>query len=510
MAIFHLTLKIVTRGIGASAVGKAAYQSGDKLINEYDGHTFDYARKSRVVHKEILLPEHAPREFTDRSTLWNAVEKIEKAKNSQLARNVEMSLPVELTREQNISFLRRYVQEQFVDKGMCADVCVHDSGDGNPHAHILLTMRPFNEDGTWSGKFKKVYEFDEQGNKIYDPKTRRYKSRAVSVTDWNDRDKAEVWRAAWADAVNAELEKQGHTERVDHRSFARQGKEEKPTVHMGVAAMQMERRGIHTRRGDINRDVENFNKQLRQINARIKKLQSWLETAKEAAHIPTLIDIFQEIVDSHGESQYGKIIALQAAAKALIFFQYHNIENLAGMKAAVDKMRDEQSAVSGKLKPVERRIKTLDEHIRQSEIFKEHHKLNWQYEKLQAEYETAKKATGFFAKSKADKAREAAQDFYESNRAGLTLFAAADKYLKGVLQSHYDPKKLPPIAKWERERDDLRVEKSVLYKDYEFLKEDVQQAEVIKRNAEKVMAVVLSGEIPAEKEIHKSKSRVQR
>lgn len=150
-----------------------------------------------------MLPEHAPCEYAVRSILWNAVEKVESVKNSQLARNVELALPVELTREQNISFLRKYVQEQFISKGMAADICIHDSGDGNPHAHILLTMRPLNEDGTWGTKFKKVYEFDEHGNKIYDPKTRRYKHHAVSVTDWNDPNNAAVWQAAWAEATNA-------------------------------------------------------------------------------------------------------------------------------------------------------------------------------------------------------------------------------------------------------------------------------------------------------------------
>jgi ATP-dependent exoDNAse (exonuclease V) alpha subunit len=148
MAIFHLHLKILTRSKGASAVGKAAYISGDKLHSEYDGRYFDYDRKSRVVHKEIVLPEHAPREYADRSVLWNAGEKAETAKNAQLAREVELSLPVELTQEQSITFLRQYVITQFQSKGMAADVAVHDSGDGNPHAHILLTMRPLNEGGS--------------------------------------------------------------------------------------------------------------------------------------------------------------------------------------------------------------------------------------------------------------------------------------------------------------------------------------------------------------------------
>ncbi|GHU53275.1 hypothetical protein AGMMS49975_10900 [Clostridia bacterium] len=194
MAIFHLNLKIVTRGTGTSAVAKAAYHSGDKLTNEYDGHTFDYDQKIRVVHKEICCP----------------------------------------------------------------------------------TMRPFNEDGSWDAKFTKVYELDESGNKIYDPKTHCYKSRAMATTDWNDCDKAEVWRVAWADATNAALAAHGFPETINHRSFERQGKEEKPTFHLGVAVMQLERCGIKTNHGDINREVEAYNKELRRINARIRKSEVFL------------------------------------------------------------------------------------------------------------------------------------------------------------------------------------------------------------------------------------------
>ncbi|GHV47828.1 hypothetical protein FACS189499_06000 [Clostridia bacterium] len=327
MAIFHLNIKIVKRGAGASAVAKAAYHSGDKLRNEYDGRLFDYDRKSRVVYKEIFLPEYAPREFADRSTLWNAVEKVESAKNSQLARNLELALPVELTREQNISFLRQYVQSQFSDKGMIADVAMHDSGDGNPHAHILLTMRPFNVDGTWGAKFKKVYELDEQGNKIYDTKTRRYKHHAASVTDWNDPGNAEIWRAAWADATNAALAAHGFAETVDHRSFERQGKDEKPTVHMGVAAMQMERKGIQTRRGDINRQVADYNKELRQINARIKKYEDWLTVNRD--RVPKqLSNIIQAILAGHNGKRWSKLEYLQLAAKTQVFMDNNKISDI--------------------------------------------------------------------------------------------------------------------------------------------------------------------------------------
>ena len=174
MALYHLHLQIITRGEGKSAVAAAAYRSGETLHNEYDCVTHDYTRKGGIVHAEILLPTNAPREFSDRNTLWNAVEKIEKQKNSQLAREVEFALPVELTMEQNIALARRYAQEQFVDKGMCADVCIHEPyrETPNPHAHVMLTMRPFNEDKYWGAKIKKIGK------------------KPVYTTDWNDPDNA--------------------------------------------------------------------------------------------------------------------------------------------------------------------------------------------------------------------------------------------------------------------------------------------------------------------------------
>ena len=147
MAIYHCSIKVISRGKGKSAVAAAAYRAGEKITNEFDGMTHDYTHKGGVVHTEILLPDHAPAGYTDRAVLWNEVEKIEKAKNAQLAREIEIALPRELTREQGISLVREYVKRHFVAAGMCADVCLHDTGGGTPHAHIMLTMRPFDEGG---------------------------------------------------------------------------------------------------------------------------------------------------------------------------------------------------------------------------------------------------------------------------------------------------------------------------------------------------------------------------
>ena len=152
MAIFHCPIKIIQRSKGKSAVAAAAYRSGTKLTNEWDGLTHDYTRKGGIIHSEVMLPAHAPPEFSDRSILWNSVEQIETSKNSQLAREVEAALPVELSPEERLALVRAYVKDNFVDSGMCADFAIHDKGTGNPHVHILLTIRPLEESGEWGAK----------------------------------------------------------------------------------------------------------------------------------------------------------------------------------------------------------------------------------------------------------------------------------------------------------------------------------------------------------------------
>ena len=275
IAIYHCSIKIVSRGKGKSAVAAAAYRAGEKLTNEWDGLTHDYTRKGGVVHSEIMLPPHAPPSFSDRSILWNSVEQIEKSNNSQLAREIEIALPVELSREEQTRLVREYCSSQFVSKGMCADFNIHDTGNGNPHAHILLTMRPLDEKGTWAAKSKKEYVLDENGERVKLP-SGRYKTRKVDLMDWNRQENADLWRKAWADLANDYLERSGSAERIDHRSHAERGIEELPTVHMGVAASQMEKKGIATDKGEINRMIQKTNRLMREIRGYIDSLKEWL------------------------------------------------------------------------------------------------------------------------------------------------------------------------------------------------------------------------------------------
>ena len=280
MAICHIPIKIIQRSKGKSALAAAAYRSGTKLTNEWDGLTHDYTHKGGVVHAEIMLPSHAPPEFADRSILWNSVEQIEKSRDSQLAREVEVALPRELTREQQLALLRAYVKDNFVAAGMCADFALHDKCDGNPHAHILLTIRPLKEDGTWGAKCRKVYDLDEHGQRIPDGKG-GWKNHREDTTDWNDKGNVEIWRAAWAACTNRALEAAGHPALVDHRSYKRRGIDKIPSVHLGPAASQMEKRGIRTDKGEVNRQIAADNKLMKEIKARITRLYRWSKAETE-------------------------------------------------------------------------------------------------------------------------------------------------------------------------------------------------------------------------------------
>ena len=474
---------------GKSAVAAAAYRAGEHITNEYDGLTHDYTRKGGVAHTEILLPDNAPAEYADRAVLWNAVEKIEKAGNSQLAREIELALPVELTREQNINLVREYAKQHFVAAGMCADICIHDKKDGNPHAHIMLTMRPFNEDKTWGGKQKKEYILDQNGDKIYNPKTRQYKCKSIPSTDWNEHTKAEEWRQGWADTANRYLvmHSDNHV-KINHRSYERQGIDKIPSVHLGVAAFQMEKRGIQTERGNLNREIEVTNQRLRQLKARIIKLQNWLKEESENTEPPTLADVIHEILTRKAQEGTLQTIGnLQATAKLHNFLTDNEIKDMAALEDYVQSMYGKQFDIRDELKPFDKRLKTLDEHIRHSGNYKDYRAYKRQYEKLDAQYETLRKTKGFGSERKAQKALDASNEYYEANRPQITLYEAAERYLKDVLQEHFDSKKMPPVSKWTAERAELTAEKKRLNSEYTTLKSDTAEVEKIRKMVYNIM-----------------------
>lgn len=280
MAIYHCTCKIISRGQGRSAVGAAAYRSGEKLYNEYDGIEHDYTKKGGVVYSEIMLCENAPKEYQDRQTLWNAVEQIEKSSKAQLAREYEVALPVELSREEQIKLVRDFAKENFVDNGMCVDFSIHDKEDGNPHAHIMLTTRPIEQDNSWGVKQKKEYILDKNGQKQYDKKKQTYKCKTVKTTNWDSKEFLQRSRESWAEKVNQELEKKSLPQRIDHRSLKEQGVDRVPTIHEG-GARKLEKRGIKTDRGKINREIKTENGQMQTIDILTKQTQKEIINIRE-------------------------------------------------------------------------------------------------------------------------------------------------------------------------------------------------------------------------------------
>ena len=326
----HIPVSIIKRSAGRSAVAAAAYRSGTKLTNEWDGLTHDYTRKGGVVHAEIMLPAHAPPEFADRSILWNSVEQIEKARDSQLAREIEAALPRELSGEQQLALVRAYVKDNFVDKGMCADFAIHDKGTGNPHVHIMLTLRPLKENGQWGAKCRKAYDLDENGQRIPDGKG-GWKNHREDTTDWNDKGNVEIWRAAWAAYTNRALESAGRPERIDHRSYKRQGIDKIPSVHQGPAASQMEKRGIRTDKGEVNRQIAADNKLLKEIKARITRLYRWSKAEAEKpqtqqSSLTALWEAQQQL--NAPRTRTGKIRALQESAALFSFLQANGIQSM--------------------------------------------------------------------------------------------------------------------------------------------------------------------------------------
>lgn len=280
MAIYHCTCKIISRGQGRSAVGAAAYRSGKKLYNEYDGIEHDYTKKGGVVYSEIMLCKNAPKEYQDRQTLWNAVEQIEKSSKAQLAREYEVALPVELSREEQIKLVRDFAKENFVDNGMCVDFSIHDKEDGNPHAHIMLTTRPIEQDNSWGVKQKKEYILDKNGQKQYDKKKQTYKCKTVKTTNWDSKEFLQRSRESWAEKVNQELEKKSLPQRIDHRSLKEQGVDRVPTIHEG-GARKLEKRGIKTDRGKINREIKTANGQMQTIDILTKQTQKEIINIRE-------------------------------------------------------------------------------------------------------------------------------------------------------------------------------------------------------------------------------------
>ncbi len=377
--------KVISRGTGRSAVAAAAYMSCSRMYNDYDGVQHDYTRKQGLVWQQVFLSDMAPAEWSDREVLWNAVEEAEKTKDSRLAREFVVALPVELNQDEWIDLLTGFIHANFVAEGMCADVCIHDTDGHNPHAHIMLTVRPLTKDGKWQHKTEKEYlcirngeergftaaEFkaaqDEGWGKQYQykvgrkkvymtpsaaevqglervskyPKSTKYGRQNPVSARWNSEEQLVLWRAAWADAVNLCLERSGHEERVDHRSHAERGLDEQPTIHEGVVACALEKKGFISDRCELNRQIKTDNALLRELKSLVKKLMDAVKNT-----VPALAE------------------AMEAVRQKMIIFRYQLLHIGTGKRQITDTLH----AVQPDIKRYEDVVKQLKAKIKERRV----------------------------------------------------------------------------------------------------------------------------------------------
>ncbi|WP_299516094.1 MobQ family relaxase [uncultured Rummeliibacillus sp.] len=258
MAIFHMSFQNISAGKMRSAIAGASYRSGERLHSDRENKNYFYKRDV-MPETFILIPKNAPEWAKDRQRLWNEVEKKDWRINARYAREFNVALPLELSAVEQKDLLTKYVQENFVDAGMVADIAIHRDHPDNPHAHVMLTNRPFNPDGSWDVKSRKVYILDDNGHKTYTGTSKYPRSRKLLTTDWDKKEKITEWRQNWAKAVNQIFAVKNIPERISEQSFADQGIEEVPTQHEGINSQRASRQ-------QFNREVQ----QLRQAKAIVK------------------------------------------------------------------------------------------------------------------------------------------------------------------------------------------------------------------------------------------------
>ncbi|VMR08744.1 MobA/MobL family protein [Streptococcus pneumoniae] len=397
----HTHVDIVTRAKGASVIAKAAYNARDKLQDEYYGKTHDYSKKTDLVFSKIFLPEHIPKEFSNREYLWNEVEKIEKSKNSQLARNLLFTLPRELNEQERIKLISEFIEENFTSKGMIADCNIHNppasDNEEQPHAHILLTLREMDREGKWKPKCRKEYILDENGEKIK-LKSGNYKSRKVNLNDWNEPDKAKEWRENFSKKANEYLARNNIDKRIDPRTFEEQGREELPQIHLGTSSYQMEKKGIQTERGNQNRKIIALNLEFRKLKEELSKLTSWIgsligslqvkydeykqEKKEEYENKAELFNLYEYIsiyYDLQGEkarklnpyASNKKIGAdLRRFSKARIYLSDNKLQTIADLQEKINTLQSQNKKISQDIKAKTTRIENLNKCFIYADIIK--------------------------------------------------------------------------------------------------------------------------------------------
>ena len=437
MALFHLNVTQIKRSKGQSAIAAAAYRAGEKLYSEYYGEISDYTKKHGVICSEILLPDHAPKEYADRQTLWNAVEKAEHGKNAQLAYSFDIALQNEFSLDENIALARQFLLEHFVSRGMVVDFAIHvpdkeDGGIQNPHFHVMAPIRPIEANGKWGMKQRRVYELDEDGNRLLDADG-NYIFNAVPTTDWGSPETLEYWREQWAAMCNTKFEEKGLPERIDHRSYERQGVDILPTIHEGPSVRQMEAKGIRTDKGEFNRWIKATNSVIRDIKKKIVALLDWLKEVKEELAKPQTPDLFALLQAYFNQRNFG---AYSQRAKANNLKEYsqlcqylldHGITDITTLEAHVSDLRATTDSLKKKLDTQTAEMKMLQ---KIPEYFEDYRRLKPVFDGLQKIKFTKAKE-----KYKAEHKAELNQ-FYAANRL-LTKYFPDGKYNSKAIQTRY-------------------------------------------------------------------------
>lgn len=463
MALFHLNVTQIKRSKGQSAIAAAAYRAGEKLYSEYYGETSDYTNKHGVILSEILLPDHTPREYADRQTLWNAVEKAERGKNAQLAYSFDIALQNEFSLDENIALARQFLLEHFVSRGMVVDFAIHvpdtePGGIQNPHFHVMAPIRPIEPNGKWGMKQRRVYELDEDGNRLLDADG-NYIFNAVPTTDWGSPETLEHWRERWAAMCNAKFEEKNLPCRIDHRSYERQGVDILPTIHEGPSVRQMEAKGIRTDKGEFNRWIKATNSLIQNVRQKIAALLDWLKEAKEELSKPNAPDLFallQTYYDQRNAgaySQRAKINNLKEYSELCQYLLDHNIHDLETLETHVGDLRTTTDSLKKKLDAQTAEMKMLR---KIPEYYETHKQLKPIFDGLQKI-----KFTKAREKYKADHAADLKR-FYEARRIISQRFPDG-KYNRKALETEY--------AELERQHDTtyaefkaIRAESQTLWK----------------------------------------------
>ena len=463
MALFHLNVTQIKRSKGQSAIAAAAYRAGEKLYSEYYSETSDYTNKGGVICSEILLPDHAPKKYADRQTLWNAVEKVERGKNSQLAYSFDIALQNEFSLDENIALARQFLLEHFVSRGMVVDFAIHvpdtePGGISNPHFHVMAPIRPIEPNGKWGMKQRRVYELDEEGNRLLDADG-NYIFNAVPTTDWGCPETLEYWREQWAALCNAKFEEKGLPERIDHRSYERQGVDILPTIHEGPSVRQMEAKGIRTDKGEFNRWIKATNSLIQSVRKKIAALLDWLKETKAELAKPQTLDLFSLLQayfnqrNAGAYSQRARVNNLKEYSELCQYLLDHGITDITTLEARVSDLRATTDSLKKKLDTQTAQMKTLR---KIPEYFDDYKRLKPVFDGLQKI-----KFTKAREKYKAEHAHDLKR-FYEARRIISQKFQDG-KYNRKALETEY--------AELERQHDTtyaefkaIRAESQTLWK----------------------------------------------